>query len=645
MRIERIEPHRVQKKCESDPDVFNPFEHEGPAANVFNIEIDFLQIKNVQSNHISNQFEKRIFVPKFHPEEVCRHGNRYSEKESMICVESTKMIIHHTTDVNTQDKLILYRPTVYPPGCCISCQCKQFYTGEDDQLLRVSSAKNKMTGQPRTLHFVSVEYYFSFLGQLLFGGETMSAFIKSRKFVNEIYFGNDKSPEHKKVLQKGFEMFCHALKFKEDSNYCYDCPQSLQLGEKEDDFKNDIEYSIIDGIQMGCRTNNLKAEIKEDYFKEELVEGIHVKGVEAKDRTFLNKKSVRTIIKNLLAKVDEPNALVVAVRTLHKSELDLNSRSVLELLHRILSEGNMLPKGYISLLLELQLETPISALMTPYTSDRQVYSTFMDYLNNKMDLFDSPSTLEIFINKFPVIIDCIKNILEAENTKKLQNLSCLPTDVSAILRNMIRLRFNFDKLSQKVAVPRISPKSDFVPPLADVFPSYPIHTKENIYKADKKPETSETDECEKDFQSSNSMSGGIGTVSCNHKITKGFRAIRKGGSPVIFCHSLLRRIPGKVQAHKRVVVYDFACRMHKTCLRRYPYRIRRFQFVIDRYHQSNHTYCSQAYKISKYPDMNHVNTQIAEQLNNSLRKLSTVVAYSNFQTYLKIIEISLQLEI
>ena len=188
-------------------------------------------------------------------------------------------------------------------------------------------------------------------------------------------------------------------------------------------------------------------------------------------------------------------------------------------------------------------------------------------------------------------------------------------------------------------VPRISPKSDFVPPLADVFPSYPIHTKENIYKADKKPETSETDECEKDFQSSNSMSGGIGTVSCNHKITKGFRAIRKGESPVIFCHSLLRRLPGKVKAHKRVVVYDFACRMHKTCLRRYPYRIRRFQFVIDRYHQSNHTYCSQAYNISKYPDMNHVNTQIAEQLNNSLRKLSTVVAYSNFQTYLKIIEI------
>ena len=37
--------------------------------------------------------------------------------------------------------------------------------------------------------------------------------------------------------------------------------------------------------------------------------------------------------------------------------------------------------------------------------------------------------------------------------------------------------------------------------------------------------------------------------------------------------------------------------------------------------------------------MSEVNTQIAEQLNNSLRKLATVVAYSNFQTYLRIIQI------
>ena len=234
----------------------------------------------------------------------------------------------------------------------------------------------------------------------------------------------------------------------------------------------------------------------------------------------------------------------------------------------------------------------------------------------------------------------MRRILDSENSC----LPCLPSDVSKILKNVSKVRFEFDKKSLKVAVPRTSPNSDFVPPVADFFPSYPIHTMDNVYKADKKPDSTETEDCEKNFDSATSITGGIGTVSCNHKITKGFRAIRKGESPALFCHSLLRRLPAKVKAHKRVVVYDFACKMHKVCLRRYPYRIRRFQFVIDRHHQSNHKACSQAYNISKYPEMSHVNTQIAEQLDNSLRKLSTVVAYSNFKTYLRIIQIFITLK-
>ena len=263
----------------------------------------------------------------------------------------------------------------------------------------------------------------------------------------------------------------------------------------------------------------------------------------------------------------------------------------------------------------------------------------MSYLKNKDDIFSSPSSLELFMNSFPVILVCMKQILISENSKRMENIPYLPSDVSAVIKNMINSDLNLTKKSLKTAVPRTSTHPEFVPPVADFFPSYPVHTMENIYKADKNPDVTESDDCEQNFGSATSISGGIGTVSCNHKITKGFRAIRKGEGPILFCHSLLRRLPEKVKAHKPVVIYDFACKMHKTCLRRYPYRIRRYQFDIDRRHQSNHKACSQAYNISKYPEMSHVNTQIAEQLNNCLRKLSTVVAYSNFQTYLRIIQI------
>ena len=232
-------------------------------------------------------------------------------------------------------------------------------------------------------------------------------------------------------------------------------------------------------------------------------------------------------------------------------------------------------------------------------------------------------------------MNIINDIREAEGAQ------FMPSDVSLLFKEMIRLEHDFDRLSQKVAAPRQPPHERFVPPRADVFPDYPIHTMDNKYKADQVKDKNDEGDCNKLFQSSSFITGGIGTVTCNHKITKGFRIIEKEESPQIFLHSILRRLPAKVQASRRVVIYDFACKMHKCALRRFPYRIRRFQFVIDRHHQPNHTTCSEAYNMSNYPFMNKVNSQVAEQLNNSLRKLSTVCAYSKFETYLKIVEIFL----
>ena len=41
-----------------------------------------------------------------------------------------------------------------------------------------------------------------------------------------------------------------------------------------------------------------------------------------------------------------------------------------------------------------------------------------------------------------------------------------------------------------------------------------------------------------------------------HEITKGFRLIKKGESPLLFLHSLLRRFPSNMKAKKRVIIYD-----------------------------------------------------------------------------------------
>ena len=83
-----------------------------------------------------------------------------------------------------------------------------------------------------------------------------------------------------------------------------------------------------------------------------------------------------------------------------------------------------------------------------------------------------------------------------------------------------------------MTTPRVCPEGPFVPPKADCFPSYPIQTKENQYKADTKDDTE--DHCEKNFNSAASISGGLQQYHGTITITKGFRDIKKGESPLIF---------------------------------------------------------------------------------------------------------------
>ena len=74
---------------------------------------------------------------------------------------------------------------------------------------------------------------------------------------------------------------------------------------------------------------------------------------------------------------------------------------------------------------------------------------------------------------------------------------------------MIELRFTFDKLSKKEAVPRTEPHPEFKEPGGDCFPNYKIHTMDNIYKADKTKDKTEDDDCDKNFYESATITGGL----------------------------------------------------------------------------------------------------------------------------------------
>ena len=117
------------------------------------------------------------------------------------------------------------------------------------------------------------------------GGENLDAFLKADNFMNHVFFGADKSRFHRNILAKALEIFLQTLQFPEWANFCFECPPELEEGECEEDFDN-YECHVVDGIQMGCKTNDAKGHLPNEYFEEETDGDDPVCGVELKDEHF-----------------------------------------------------------------------------------------------------------------------------------------------------------------------------------------------------------------------------------------------------------------------------------------------------------------------------------------------------------------------
>ena len=352
LRNKRIE-QKEKVITENENEVLNPLNYRGAEANVFNVTINFIptkeeEIKNRKISDTNQIFQESILIPKYRgKDDLCVHGNEYNSGKSILWKESTSIEVHHTKEVNTKDLIVLFRPTIVDKeNEDEKCNCKKFYTGENEHVLRVSSASFIQSNKSRAkiLHFVSYELLFKFLGQLLMGGEKLDAFMKANNFMNEVFFGLDNHTLYPKILQKGFEIFIHALKFPEKANFCFECPQQLEEGENEDDF-DDIEYSVVDGIQMGCQTNDGKGQLQKEYFEEETDGDILVRGVECKDRACLNSQKKRDAISGLLKELENKSKLKETILKLEKTKKDNMTEKVLLLLRRINKESQNLPKG------------------------------------------------------------------------------------------------------------------------------------------------------------------------------------------------------------------------------------------------------------------------------------------------------------
>lgn len=74
--------------------------------------------------------------------------------------------------------------------------------------------------------------------------------------------------------------------------------------------------------------------------------------------------------------------------------------------------------------------------------------------------------------------------------------------------------------------------------------------------------------------------------------------------------------------------------LHSYSLNRDPVFFKNSQFLVDRLHWRDHTGCSEAYNLSRYPQWDRLNSQTAEQANSCLRYIKASLSYMNQKNFM-----------
>ena len=297
-----------------------------------------------------------------------------------------------------------------------------------------------------------------------------------------------------------------------------------------------------------------------------------------------------------------------------------------ELLEHIDEIVTRVPIGQLDMLCKINLETPISALVN--SDNDEAFILLKDYLLEDDDIFSKVAETKLIFAEFPVIAFWIERIRKFTQTK------FLPKPASNLIMSLLRFRDEFlsnaHKLDFEDPGPNLQPDVK-----AEIYPGLPQHTANEKFYADKYKDKNETQSCTKIYPEASGITGGLGHITCQHGVTKGYTAMKNGESPALFAKTVFKRLPKRVQAEKKVFVYDNCCNFHKFTLRRYPWRSRRWTFVIDRHHYKNHKLCSSAYNMDTYKWLDGVNSQVCEQRNNRLRKMKKSLAHMSFKNYIR----------
>ena len=159
----------------------------------------------------------------------------------------------------------------------------------------------------------------------------------------------------------------------------------------------------------------------------------------------------------------------------------------------------------------------------------------------------------------------------------------------------------------------------------EFYPNHPLHQGDANYDADNKNEK-KSNGCRKQSKKHRRLNPGLFTMFCPHSICIGFQLMVDAESPRIAFETFMRRF----KEIPSILIYDNACNLHRYVLKREPVRFQNCKFLVDRMHWSNHVGCSLGYSMDQYEAdeaIKEINSQVCEQANRDLRRMSTPFAF------------------
>ncbi len=162
-----------------------------------------------------------------------------------------------------------------------------------------------------------------------------------------------------------------------------------------------------------------------------------------------------------------------------------------------------------------------------------------------------------------------------------------------------------------------------IPEYTTPFVSDHIHDNNSSrrYTSSYKPPKSAREGCEKSFPVNEKFSSGIMimTCGCGNRVIYAVCFMDSAESVSMPFDIMMQRFA----VAPKYVFYDNACHLHYYCVSREPAFFWKTTFVVDRFHEHNHTACSKSYMCSFHTHDEKLlatNTQAVEQVNSSFRK-------------------------